>query len=264
VSAPAPTRPTRPAPPTARRRDRATSRRDRAGRSRFRRPRRRRPRRRTPGSRRAGDRRSRSAPWGRASPGSLGQARHPTKRAPSSCSVRSGSRSLRPRQRVARPRCGRWSRRSNPRMRRRGGRTRSKARRGPARRFRPGRSLRSNASRTRSMPSRAGGAARASSTVHTFSLPIATPCSFTPCSSPQSHAGREASSAWAPGSASSRYCVRTVPPAGRRSTRSTTCASFGGRSEFFPKRVAFGPTMQRVSHTSNAALTAARPRGAGP
>ena len=60
------------------------------------------------------------------------------------------------------------------------------------------------------MPRSAGGAALASSTVHTFSLPIATRCSLTPCSKPQSHSGRDPRSAYAPGSVRVRYCVSSV------------------------------------------------------
>jgi hypothetical protein len=51
---------------------------------------------------------------------------------------------------------------------------------------------RSSASRTRSMPVSAGGASRGSSVVKIAALPTATPASFTPCSSPHIHVGREA------------------------------------------------------------------------
>ena len=73
---------------------------------------------------------------------------------------------------------------------------------------------RSRPRRTRSMPSSAGGASRGSSTVLTISLPMATPCSLTPCSAPHSQAGRDSSVAAAPRSGSSRYWVRSRPPAG--------------------------------------------------
>ena len=161
----------------------------------------------------------------------------------------------------------------HPRAGRRSGTTRSTARRGPARRCRPGRAprasvvssraprrrsrARSSASRTRSMPSSAGGAARGSSTVQTFSLPIATPCSLTPCSAPHSHVGRDTTAAAAPGSGSARYCVCSVgvAPAGARpACDSTTCASSGGRSEFFANSVPVGPTTQSVSHMRGQAV----------
>ena len=80
--------------------------------------------------------------------------------------------------------------------RRRCGRVRGRAARGPC----------------RAAP--AGGAC-GSSTVQIFSLPIATPCSFTPCSAPHSHVGCEPTNAYAPGSGDRRYCVSS--DAARRS-----------------------------------------------
>ena len=135
---------------------------------------------------------------------------------------------------------------------------------------------RSSPRRTRSMPIRAGGAGAGRRPSRRCSLPIATPCSFTPCSKPHSQSGREPSTACAPASSSSRYCVRTLPPAGRRANASTTCGSGTGRSEFLANSVRPPPTTHSVSHTTSgggelgarsAAPTAARPsppRSAGP
>ena len=58
------------------------------------------------------------------------------------------------------------------------------------------------------MPSSAGGAGRGSSTVLTISLPMATPCSLTPCSAPHSHAGRDSTVAAGAGVGELRYWVR--------------------------------------------------------
>ena len=69
------------------------------------------------------------------------------------------------------------------------------------------------------MPSSAGGWARGSSIVQIFSLPIATPCSFTPCSAPHSHVGCEPTNADAPASGIRRYCVSSAPPARRGRVR---------------------------------------------
>ena len=74
---------------------------------------------------------------------------------------------------------------------------------------------RSRPSRTRSIPVSAAGASRGSSVVKIRSLPIATRCSFTPCSKPHIQAGREPTTAHAPASAISRCVVRSDPPAGR-------------------------------------------------
>ena len=52
--------------------------------------------------------------------------------------------------------------------------------------------------------------------VQTFSLPIATPCSLTPCSRPQSHSGREPSTACGAGVGEGEVLRATVPAAGRR------------------------------------------------
>src|SRR6476661_4329543 len=88
---------------------------------------------------------------------------------------------------------------------------------------------------------------------------MATPCSLTPCSTPHSHVGREPTNAEAPGSGSSRYCVRTVPPAGRAGNHSTTCGSSGGRSEFLPNSAPRPPTTASVSqHTATSSGSAGR------
>ena len=101
---------------------------------------------------------------------------------------------------------------------------------------------------TRSMPRRPARCARGSSTVQIFSLPIATPCSLHPCSAPQSHVGCEPTNADAPRSSMRRYCVASVPPATRARCGSSTCASPGGRSEFFANTMPARVRRHRVSH----------------
>ena len=108
---------------------------------------------------------------------------------------------------------------------------------------------RSSPRRTRSMPMSAGAAAAASCVVPTRSFPMATPCSLTPCSAPQSHVGRERNVACAPVSPMVRYCVRRVHPAeARRPKGQATWTSPGGRSEFLANTMAPGPGAHRVSH----------------
>ena len=108
---------------------------------------------------------------------------------------------------------------------------------------------RSSASRTRSMPMSAGGAERGSLVVQSISLPTATRCSFTPCSRPHNHDGREPTSATAPESGIVRYWVRSCGPGPRRPNAWLICSSPAGRSEFFANSVPWVPTAARVSHT---------------
>ena len=99
------------------------------------------------------------------------------------------------------------------------------------------------------MPIRAGVAAAASWVVPTRSLPMATPCSLTPCSAPHSQVGQERKVAWAPVSPMVRYCVRNVQPAeARRPNGHATWTSPGGRSEFLANTIPCGPGAHRVSH----------------
>ncbi len=97
---------------------------------------------------------------------------------------------------------------------------------------------------------------RGSSTVLTISLPMATPCSFTPCSAPHNQVGRDNTWPPAPVSGSSRYWVCNRPPAGRRPWRSTTWASLTGRSEFLANSVPRSPRSTEVSHTTGGAAAA--------
>ena len=99
------------------------------------------------------------------------------------------------------------------------------------------------------MPIRAGAAAAESWVVAIRSLPMATPCSFTPCSAPQTQVGQESRVAWAPVSPIVRYCVRRVQPVDeRRPNGQATCGSPGGRSEFFANTMPAAPGAHRVSH----------------
>ena len=99
------------------------------------------------------------------------------------------------------------------------------------------------------MPIRAGGAAAASWVVLTRSLPMATPCSLTPCSAPHSQVGQERKVACAPASPMVRYCVRRVHPAElRRPNGQATWTSPGGRSEFLANTMPAGPGAHSVSH----------------
>ena len=99
------------------------------------------------------------------------------------------------------------------------------------------------------MPISAGLADAASWVVRTRSFPMATPCSLTPCSAPQSQVGHESSVAYAPVSPIVRYCERNVQPAeARRPKGQTTWTSPGGRSEFFAKTMPLGPGAHSVSH----------------
>ena len=108
---------------------------------------------------------------------------------------------------------------------------------------------RSSPRRTRSMPIRAGLAAAASWVVLTRSFPMATPCSLTPCSAPQSQVGQERNVACAPVSPMVRYCVRSVQPAeARRPKGQATWTSPGGRSEFLANTMPRGPGAHSVSH----------------
>ncbi len=108
---------------------------------------------------------------------------------------------------------------------------------------------RSSPSRTRSMPISAGAEAIESWVVATRSLPMATPCSFTPCSAPHNHVGHERSAAWAPVSPMVRYCVRREQPAEeRRPNGQATCGSPGGRSEFLANTMPAALGAHRVSH----------------
>ena len=66
------------------------------------------------------------------------------------------------------------------------------------------------------MPMSAGAAARTSWVVATRSLPMATACSFTPCSAPHSQVGHDSRAACAPVSPMLRYWVRNVHPAEAR------------------------------------------------
>src|SRR4029078_9285905 len=47
-----------------------------------------------------------------------------------------------------------------------------------------------------------------------------------------------------------RYCVASVPPAARARCGSSTCASPGGRSEFFANTMPARVRRHRVSHTA--------------
>ncbi len=108
---------------------------------------------------------------------------------------------------------------------------------------------RSSPSRTRSMPISAGAAAAESWVVATRSLPMATPCSFTPCSAPHNQVGQDRNAACAPVSPMVRYWVRSEQPAeGRRPKGQAIWGSPGGRSEFLANTMPEGPRAQRVSH----------------
>ena len=99
------------------------------------------------------------------------------------------------------------------------------------------------------MPIRAGAAAAESWVVAIRSLPMATPCSFTPCSAPHSQVGHESSATWAPVSPMVRYCVRSEQPTDeRRPNGQVTCGSPGGRSELFANTIPAAPGAHRVSH----------------
>ena len=90
-----------------------------------------------------------------------------------------------------------------------------------------------------------------SSTVKTRSLPIATPCSLTPCSKPHSHVGPRAERRRARRRRrASRYCVRRRRRRrARAACASTTCASSRGRSEFLANSVRpLTDDAQRVAH----------------
>src|SRR5579875_663180 len=100
------------------------------------------------------------------------------------------------------------------------------------------------------MPMSAGGAPAAPLRVSTRSLPMATPCSFTPCSAPHSHNGRDSSTAAVGLDSTCRYCVRSTPLPLRRAWASGSWTSDGGRSEFLANSVPCVPTTHRVSHTS--------------
>ena len=80
---------------------------------------------------------------------------------------------------------------------------------------------------------------------------------------PEPGRAREQRSARAPASGSSRYCVRTVPPAAPRGYGSRRPAPRrGGRSEFFPNSVpVVTDDAQRVAHRYADASSAARCRG---
>ncbi len=108
---------------------------------------------------------------------------------------------------------------------------------------------RSRPNRTMSIPISAGRAASASCVVLTRSFPMATPCSFTPCSAPHSQVGHESNAACAPVSPMDRYCVRSVQPAeARRPKGQVIWTSPGGRSEFLANTMPCGPGAQSVSH----------------
>ena len=99
------------------------------------------------------------------------------------------------------------------------------------------------------MPISAGLAAAASCVVLTRSFPMATPCSLTPCSAPQSQVGQERNAACAPVSPMERYWVRSVHPAeARRPKGQAIWTSPGGRSEFLANTMPRRPGAQRVSH----------------
>ena len=99
------------------------------------------------------------------------------------------------------------------------------------------------------MPMSAGCAAAASCVVLTRSFPMATPCSLTPCSAPQSQVGQERNVACAPASPMERYCVRSVQPADvRRPKGQATWTSPGGRSEFLANTMPRRPGAHSVSH----------------
>ncbi len=99
------------------------------------------------------------------------------------------------------------------------------------------------------MPISRGVAAAASWVVLTRSFPMATPCSLTPCSAPQSQVGQESKAACAPVSPMERYCVRSVQPAeARRPKGQAIWTSPGGRSEFLANTMPRGPGAQSVSH----------------
>ena len=99
------------------------------------------------------------------------------------------------------------------------------------------------------MPISAGFAAAASCVVLTRSFPMATPCSLTPCSAPQSQVGHERNAAWAPASPMERYWVRKVHPAeARRPKGQAIWTSPGGRSEFLANTMPRRPGAHRVSH----------------
>ena len=99
------------------------------------------------------------------------------------------------------------------------------------------------------MPVSAGAAAAASWVVATRSLPMATPCSLTPCSAPHIQVGHDRKVAWAPVSPMRRYWVRSVQPAeDRRPKGHATCTSPGGRSEFLANTMPEEPGAHSVSH----------------
>ena len=94
-----------------------------------------------------------------------------------------------------------------------------------------------------------GVAAAASWVVLTRSFPMATPCSLTPCSAPQSHVGQDKNVACAPVSPMDRYWVRSVHPAeARRPKGQAIWTSPAGRSEFLANTMPRGPGAQSVSH----------------
>ena len=94
----------------------------------------------------------------------------------------------------------------------------------------------------------AGGSLFALSFVYTFSFPIATRCSLTPCSSPHIHAGREPQSRDAPASGISMCGCAACRRADARAATSISWTSEEGRSEFLAKSVPPGPMAQSVSH----------------
>ena len=164
---------------------------------------------------------------------------------------------------------------------RRSGTRRSTARRDPARRCRPARAPRAASV---SCVERLVGGARpleaephevhaeqrgrrdsASSMVQTFSLPIATPCSLTPCSKPQSQSGRDRATRARPCRAASGTACAACPPRGAsvRSPRRSATSS-GGRSEFFANSVpSASDDAQRVAHRRVSPVVRARRRGDG-
>ena len=101
------------------------------------------------------------------------------------------------------------------------------------------------------MPISAAGAPRGSSTVHARSLPIATPCSLTPCSSPHIHTGWEPSRAAAGASGTEMWVTLRSPPSSsgsRRPNHRSTWASSGGRSLALANSIPPGWRARHVAH----------------
>ena len=108
---------------------------------------------------------------------------------------------------------------------------------------------RSRPRRTRSMPISAGVRRGGVVCRATRSLPMATPCSLTPCSAPHSHVGQDRNAACAPASPMVRYCVRSVQPAERPPAEGPGDLDLAGRTvRVLGEHHARRPGAHSVSH----------------